>query len=196
MLARRTIILCSSTIVLLLLAMRGTSSNETIESPSPLRVHIYNSTKDAITFEYRENTITRRETLQPSGTRTLNVQALGLFEIKVIDPPAAAKFSRRIAPRRTKALVLDIGARGEFFKCPVRYYQGCDVHKPLPSELAADAKLPGLSALYDVDLAFEGINVPAPQLEVGPLFCGVAMTYILVDAIGLQKRRQGLPVGP
>lgn len=165
------------------------------EVQSTCRLHIYNSTDHAITVEYSEDLVLRRRKIEPSGTRTLNLQTVGLFELKVIEPASDAKFSRRLAPRRVNALLVDIGARGEFYKCRVDYFQGSDVNKPSPHE-SMPLKLPGPSALYEIDLAFEGINVPAPECEVGPLFCGIAVRYILVDNIGLKKREQGLPVGP
>lgn len=200
--------LCSAIVLLLLLATLGCGSNPPTTPTADFRLHIYNSTPAAITLEYRadpDGTVTESSGLQRKHLNTgeafaLRVTAVRHIEFKVREPAAAMRISRTLKPMpwRSKELVLDIGSQGQFYKCPVKYPND-DVHAPLPPNLANTfpiQKFPGTKGLYELDQPYAGINIPAPQLKFGPLDCAIAMRYILVDAVGLKKREQGLPVGP
>lgn len=95
-----------------------------------LRLHVYNSSERPLTVELRARSLPRsdpperRFTLPPGGAQGHLARHADTLDIRVIGPDGLSHLGQEVAvaPEQAGNLIVDLGARGTFYRMPVTYF--------------------------------------------------------------------------
>lgn len=196
------------TAIALLFFILGCGSSQPQFPRTNYTLHVYNSTGASITVavppdptrsaddEGEVEAVESTVVIPAYKSTTFAILHAQAVEISVLAPDAAKKFNQTIdiQPNTRMDLLVDIGARGAFYKFPIVYTKFKNLNKPV----AAPAPIPlgGPQALYDLDHRYPGINKRLSQQVSVPQGSDSAIGYALVDAKGLERASQGGTLDP